>query len=176
MKRRFETRPDCNSAKRHAAVEHERNCQLDETVRISIDCKFEMLWGGSTANKRGDEEAVLLNLEIRPRRMQIPEVIIVQVLVSHENRNPCIVITSRCSPRTRPNLVHLHIEHRPSPLVAADTSERQGPAATVLSYSDDTAICKVSRERASTLGAADSLFGTTVVLGPSILVSKLLLK
>lgn len=65
-----------------------KNCQLDETLRISIDRKFDMMWGGSTAHKRRDEETVLLNLEIRPRRMQIPEVIIVQVLASHENRNP----------------------------------------------------------------------------------------
>lgn len=85
-----------------------------------------------------------------------------------------VVLSSRCSPRTRPNLVHLHIEHRPSPLVAANTSERQGPAAAVLSYGDDAAICKVSRERASALGTADSLLGTAMVFEPWILVSKTL--
>lgn len=78
-----------------------------------------------------------------------------------------IALSSLCSPRTRPNLAQLLIEHCPSPLVGANAGEGQGPAAVVLGDSDDTAICKVAGERASALGTADSLGGSTMIYKPA---------
>lgn len=70
-------------------------------------------------------------------------------------------------PKNASELVHLPIEQRPLPLVVANASERQGPAAAVLSDCDDTAIGKVSRKGASALGTGDSLWGSAMIYEPS---------
>lgn len=70
-------------------------------------------------------------------------------------------------PKNASELVQLPIEQRPSPLVVANASERQGPAAVVLSDCDDTAIGKVSRKRASTLGTGDGLCSSAMICEPS---------
>jgi hypothetical protein len=72
-------------------------------------------------------------------------------------------LRSTVRPKNASELGKTPNEYFPPHSVVSDTSERKGPTVAILGDSHNTAIGKVSREGTGALGAADGLFGFTVI-------------